>query len=284
MLGAEVRGIDLSIEPDDESFGRIIEAWHQHLVLVFPGQELDTAAQARFCRRFGELVRPKSAPRDGADPGGADPNAMVISNIKKDGKWIGSLPVGELSFHTDGAFHRTPYKATMLYALEVPDQGGETVFANMYAVLEELDAESKALLASCTADNIFEYDGETDYQEKDGMGPGNPPHAIHPVVVTHPATGRELLFISRRMTQKVFELEPEIYQPVLDRIFDMVETSQFTYSHKWRPGDMLVWDNRCTQHGRRNFDPAQRRLMRRFAILGDTQPSRDVAPDKRVVI
>jgi taurine dioxygenase len=284
VLGAEVRGIDLRAGPDDAAFARIIEAWHQHLVLVFRGQELDSRAQARFCRRFGEFVRPKSAPQGAGAARAGDPNAMIVSNIKKDGKWIGSLPVGALSFHSDGAFHRTPYKASMLYAIEVPDEGGETVFASMYAVYEALDAETKALLEDCTADNFFEYDGQTEYRENDEGGPDKPPHHVHPVVVSHPVTGRKLLFISRRMTKKIFELKPEIYQPVLARIFDMVEAPAFTYAHEWRPGDLVVWDNRCTQHGRRDFDPAARRLLRRFAIRGDTQPSRDVPPDRRVAI
>jgi taurine dioxygenase len=274
-LGAEVRGVDLGGDIDDGTFAEIVAAWHAHLVLCFPDQELDEDAQARFCRRFGRL-----APRRAAS-GPSNPHAMIISNIKEDGAWIGALPLGALSFHSDGAYNPNPYKASILYAIEVPARGGETVFANMYAVFEALDDETRALLEGCTADNHFQYDPHTAPGHKKQT---DADHYIHPVVITHPATGRRALFVNRRMTRTVVELEPAIYQPVLARIFDMVESADFTYAHRWRPGDLVVWDNRCIQHGRRDFDPGERRLLRRFAIIGDGPPRREVAPDARTAL
>lgn len=274
-LGAEIRGVDLGRPIDDGTFGEIVAAWHEHLVLCFPDQDLDEDSQAAFCRRFGKLVKRK------AETGPHNPHAMIISNIKENGEWIGALPVGELSFHSDGAFNPTPYKASMLYAMEVPRTGGETVFANMYKVYEALDEKTRDLLENCTADNQFLQDGYTAYGH---VKQADEDHCIHPVVVTHPATGRKLLFISRRMTRRVLELAPEIYQPVLERIFDMVESDAFTYAHHWKPRDLLVWDNRCSQHGRRDFDAGERRLMRRFAIVGDGAPMHEVGAESRLAI
>lgn len=274
-LGAEIRGVDLGQPIDDDDFGRIIAAWHQYLVLCFPGQDLDEDSQAAFCRRFGALVPRKTV------TGPRNPHAMIISNIKENGEWIGALPIGELSFHSDGAFNPIPYKASMLYAIEVPKRGGETVFANMYEVYAALDTEARGMLEECSADNYFLPDPNTAFGHEKQV---EDDHCIHPVVTTHPATGRKVLFINRRMTRRVLELAPEKYEPVLARIFDMVESDAFTYAHRWQPGDLLMWDNRCTQHGRRDFDPAERRLLRRFSIVGDGPPTHEVAPEARQAI
>ena len=271
-LGAEITGVDLSQPVDEETFAQILEAWHEYMVLVFPDQDLDEDAQAAFARRFGDLVKRK------ATAGPKNPYAMVISNIQEDGKWIGAAPIGELTFHTDRAFDERPLKATMLYGIEVPSQGGQTVFANMYDVYDALDPETRDLLANCTADNRFVHDGYTDYQ-------GGDPHAIHPTVVTHPVTGRKLVYVNRHMTKEVMELEPEVYQPVLERIFAMVESDEFNYVHEWSVGDLLLWANRCTQHARRDFDPDERRLMRRFAVIGEEGgPRHEVDENSRVLV
>lgn len=255
-LGAAIHGVDLGRPIDAATFDEILKAWHHYLVLCFPGQDLDEDAQASFCSRFGGLVKRKAV------AGPRNPYAMVISNVKENGEWIGAAPVGELTFHVDGAFNERPNKATMLYAIEVPRDGGETVFANMYAIYEALDQETRDLLDGCSADHVFTHDGYTEYT-------GGEPHAVHPVVVTHPVTGRKLLFVNEHMTREVVELEPDVYRPILDRIFALVESGRFSYVHHWRPGDVLLWDNRCTQHARRDFDPEQRRLMRRFTVVGD---------------
>ena len=285
-LGAEIRGLDLREEVAAADFDRIIKAWHEHLVICFRDQALDEDTQIRFARRFGEPVARPTIRADHPGAGAANPYTMLVTNLKRDGGWLGDLPVGELSFHSDGAFNRVPYKASMLYAIEVPPSGGETVFANMYKVFDALEPETRALLEGCTADNFFEYDANT-HTEPGKIGAledADAPHYVHPVVVAHPATGRRALFVSRRMTRCVNELAPEIYEPVLARIYDMVESNEFTYAHQWRPGDIVIWDNRCTQHGRRDFAPDSRRLLRRIAIMGDTQPEREVAPAARIAI
>lgn len=289
-LGVEIRGIDLNHDIDDDTFAHIVDAWHAHLVICFPGQGLDTEAQARLCRRFGRIVpgvsRSFSHSGDGDDGAGAHPDAMLVSNIKQDGEWIGTLPVGALSFHSDGAFRPVPVKASMLYAIEVPKVGGETVFTNMYAVFDALDAKTHALLEDCTADNYFLQDEHTKMDPKRvaAQSTDGELHHVHPAVITHPATGRKALFVSPRMTRRLMELDEEVYRPVLDRIFEMVEAPEFTYAHDWTPGDLVIWDNRCTLHGRRDFDPAERRMLRRFTIEGDAPPRHLVAPGERVSI
>ena len=192
---------------------------------------------------------------------------MLISNIREDGKPIGALPDGEMHFHTDQCHQERPAMASMLYAIEVPSQGGNTLFANGYKAYETLPAEIKRRIDGRRALNAYDYDNAATRRGTrvvDGV-----PSCVHPVVRTHPATGRKALYVNRLMTVCIEGLPQEESDELLSFLFDHQEQRQFVYEHVWRPGDLLMWDNRCALHARTDFSAGERRLMRRVTILGE---------------
>jgi taurine dioxygenase len=198
---------------------------------------------------------------------GRHPSIMLISNIRKDGKPIGALPDGEMQFHTDQCYVEKPAAASMLYAIEVPRSGGNTLFANAYLAYETLPAEIKRRIEGRKAINAYDYDNAATSRGtrlREGV-----PHYAHPVVRTHPATRRKALYVNRLMTIAIEGLSPNESDELLNFLFDHQEQQRFVYEHVWRVGDILMWDNRCTLHARTDFSPDERRLMRRIALLGE---------------
>jgi taurine dioxygenase len=192
---------------------------------------------------------------------------MLISNIRKDGKPIGALPDGEMQFHTDQCYIERPAKGSMLYAIEVPSVGGNTLFANAYMAYETLPDEVKRRIDGRKAINAYDY-ANASVKRGTKLGEGVP-HYSHPVVRTHPATGRKALYVNRLMTLAIEGLPETESDGLLNVLFDHQEQRQFVYEHVWRVGDILMWDNRCTLHARTDFSSAERRLMRRVTILGE---------------
>lgn len=267
-LGAEIRGLDLGREVDDATFATIEQAWRDHLVLLFRDQTLNEDDQVRFARRFGALQsRPRPAAMRAESGEVKNPEIMLVSNIRKDGKLIGSLPDGEMQFHSDMCYIAKPAKGTFLYAIEIPSQGGDTLFLNTYRAYETLSPDIKARIDSRRALNVFLY-GST---SRDGNKPDFSvhPNHVHPVVRTHPETGRKGLFINRLMTWSIEGMDEAESTALLERLFDHMERPEFIYGHKWRVGDLVLWDNRCTLHARTDFSAAERRLLRRVVIQGD---------------
>ena len=261
-LGAEIIGVDLSEEIDDHTFAQIRDAWHRNLVILLRGQELSEEDQVRFAEKFGPpaVIHTKQFVRN-------HPAVMLISNIREDGKLIGALPDGEMHFHTDQCHQERPAMASMLYALEVPSTGGNTLFANGYAAYATLPDGMKRRIEGRKALNAYDYDSAA-MKRGTRLAEGVPSY-MHPVVRTHPATGRKALYVSRLMTVRIEGLpEPESNE-LLVTLFDHQERREFVYEHVWRPGDLLMWDNRCTLHARTDFSPNERRLMRRVTILGE---------------
>jgi len=157
--------------------------------------------------------------------------------------------------------------ASMLYAIEVPRAGGNTLFANGYRAYETLPADVKRRIDGCRALNAYDYNNaamKRGTRLSDGV-----PSCVHPVVRTHPATGRKALYVNRLMTMRIEGLPQPESDELLDVLFDHQERQEFIYEHVWRVGDLLIWDNRCTLHARTDFSPDQRRLMRRVTILGE---------------
>ena len=192
---------------------------------------------------------------------------MIISNIREDGKQIGALPDGEMQFHTDQCHQEQPAMATMLYSVEVPSVGGNTLFANAYRAYETLPHELKRRIEGRKALNAYDYDAAATRRGtklREGI-----PHYWHPIVRTHPATGRKALFVNRLMTVAIEGLSDEEGEAVLNKLFDHQERREFIYEHVWRVNDLLIWDNRCTLHARTDFSDRERRLMRRVAIKGE---------------
>ena len=264
-LGAEVRGVDLAVPLEDATFAAIYAAWLDHLVLVFPGQTLTERQQVRFAERFGEPVGQRSKSRiDDRDE--RDSRVMLISNIRENGTPIGLLPDGELMFHTDSVYLERPLKGAMLYAEEIPDTGGNTLFVNMYAAYEALDPDLKARIDGLQATNVFDYETQVKTGRLDRSKVKN---HDQPVVRTHPETGRRALYVNRLMTEEIVGLPAADSDALLGRLFDHAEQRAFVYEHVWRLGDLVMWDNRCTMHARTDFPAGQRRLLRRVGLEGD---------------
>jgi len=267
-IGAEIGGVDLSRPLEQSVVDRIKEAWYEHLVLLFRDQHLSEEAQIRFARYFGALQKRPRPPSARAEKGVDNPEiVMLISNIREDGKPIGSLPDGEMQFHTDQCYLEKPAQGTFLYAIEVPSVGGDTLFLNLYKAYETLAPEMRARLDGLKAENIYLY-GTT---SRDEMKPDFNVHRhyAHPVVRTHPATGRKALYVNRLMTWKIVGMKDAESEALLNTLFDHIEQEAFIYAHKWRPGDLVLWDNRCVLHARTDFSDKERRLLRRVAIAGE---------------
>jgi taurine dioxygenase len=267
-LGAEIRGLDLTRDIDDATFAVVEKAWHDNLILLFREQALSEDDQVRFARRFGALQgRPRPAAMRAESGEVRHPEIMLVSNIRKDGKLIGSLPDGEMQFHSDMCYIETPAKGTFLYAIEIPSAGGDTLFLNTYKAYESLPADIKAKIDGANALNVFLY-GST---SREGNKPDFSvhPNYVHPMVRTHPDTRRKALFINRLMTWSIEGMDEAESTALLDRLFDHMEKPEFIYGHKWRVGDLLLWDNRCTLHARTDFSDQERRLLRRVVIQGD---------------
>lgn len=267
-LGAEVRGLDLTRDIDDASFAIIEQAWSDHLVLLFRDVRLSEDDQVRFARRFGALQgRPRPAAMRAESGAVRHPEIMLVSNIRENGKLIGSLPDGEMQFHSDMCYIEKPAKGTFLYAIEIPTQGGDTLFLNTYKAYETLPADIKARIDGRRALNVFLYGSTSREGNKPDLAVH--PNHIHPVVRTHPETRRKALFINRLMTWSIEGMAAEESAALLDRLFDHMENPAFIYEHKWRVGDLILWDNRCTLHARTDFSDQERRLLRRVVIQGD---------------
>jgi taurine dioxygenase len=261
-LGAEVRGLDVRrITPDVAK--ELYEGWLRHHVLVIHGDVISEDELIEFGKCFGPLEKARKQ-----SPLATRPEIMVISNIREGGQPVGALPDGELSFHFDRIHQKVPNKAGVLHALEIPDRGGETMFANMCRAYETLPQRTRDRLEGLTALNTYEY-GQT-HAEKKTLSDGAPT-AVHPVVRTIPESGKRSLYVCRLMTDRINGLADGESRALLDELCDHVENPRLRYEHAWRRGDILIWDNRCTIHARKDFDGAQRRLMKRVTV-GDSVP------------
>ena len=266
--GAEICGIDLREQLSAEDSLAIYGAWLKYLVIYFRGQNLDESDHLRFTRYFGtpgDYKRPEKLKTKSMK--NRHPAVMFISNIREDGEPIGALPDGEMMFHTDTAYDHHLHKATTLYSLEVPDEGGETIFSNQYAVYEALPDNLKSLLKGRDAQTVYEFG--TTVKTKPKYNDKEKRSATHPVFRLHEETGGMTVFVNELMTEEIKGLDKAQNIKILKNIFDLQRNPQFCYEHKWEAGDLIIWDNRCSLHARRDFPSDQRRLMRRITIQGD---------------
>jgi taurine dioxygenase len=195
----------------------------------------------------------------------------VISNVKKDGKAIGGLGSYESIWHTDMSYNPTPPRASLLYALECPVSGGDTGFANMYLAYETLPADLKSAIQGkvCTHDSSRNSAGELRRGFKESTDPRETPGAVHPLVRLHPVSGRPCLFLGRRRNAYVHGLSVAESEALLDRLWAHASKPEFSWYQRWRVGDLMLWDNRCTMHRRDAFDDSTRRMMHRTQIVGE---------------
>ena len=266
-VGAEVHGVDLALPLDDITFAAIERAWHAHSVLLFRNQALDDLQEVVFASRFGEPAETLKH----YDSGHAHPAIMYVTNEKKDGKYIGALPDGEMYFHSDMCYLERPSMATMLFAIAIPPEGGNTVFAGTHAAYEALASDLKDRLQGRLAMNSYEPGyGASNVKMRINTSPiaVTRSHA-HPVFRTHPATGRKAIYVNRLMTEYIVGMPRAESDEVLQTLFNHQEQPRFQYEHQWRVGDLLMWDNRCTLHARRDFDASHLRKLRRVTVKGE---------------
>ena len=269
-LGARVTNLNLESAIDDDCFERLVSAWFEHSVLVFPNQVLSENALVDFSCRFGELeLPPASENRIRGDGGGAErPEIWNISNIKIDGVSIGSLGNLEADWHSDMSYLELPPSASILYAREVPATGGNTYFADMYKALQELPKGLRRRLESHQVrhDSAYTSVGELRKGAREVTDASVAEGAVHPAIRVHPETGREVLYLGRRRNASVVNLPQAESDALLDEIWALCTQPQFVYEHTWNVGDLLICDNRCTIHRRDEFDAAERRIMWRTQI------------------
>jgi taurine dioxygenase len=265
-LGAEILDVDTSRVLDAATIAAIRSAWLAHGVLLFRGQQLDDLEQVRFGEYFGELHHRLHD----YESGRAHPGIMYVTNERKDGKYVGALPDGEMYFHSDMCYLEVPCMGSILYAIDVPSQGGDTLFANMYRAYEALPDEWKQRIEGLRAINSYEP-GSSDYALTRMQHARSPSARWHeqPVVRTHPETGRKALYVNRLMTESIVGVSPEESERILTYLFAHEEQPSFVYEHRWASGDLVMWDNRCTLHARRDFSSRELRKLRRVTIKGD---------------
>jgi taurine dioxygenase len=269
--GAEVSGVDLTKPLSMAEVEAIKQAWGEHLVLVFRGQQVSQDDQLRFASYFGDLGSRKKAPeplRARAEGVQQDhEKVLLVTNIKVDGQPIGAFGDGEFWFHIDSGYAERPYKYTFLYALELPSRGGNTMFSNMYKAYGAVPAPLKERLKGKRALHIHEYNRAK--QANSAGDISGIPHFSHPVFVTHPDTGRKTLFVDRLMTTRIEGFSQDESDAILDQLYEIGERREFIFEHVWQLGDFLMWDNRCTIHARTDFPKEERRLLRRCTVEGE---------------
>jgi taurine dioxygenase len=272
-LGAEIRGLDLR-QLHEQTFGLLHRAWIAFQVLLFRDQQLSDADLIAFSRRFGSLdVAPNQEGGQRFVEG--YPEIYVVSNVVENGQPIGSLGSGEAVWHTDMSYQVDPPKASVLYALEVPPSGGDTGFVNMYSAYEALPELLRARLEGLLVkhDGTYNSGGYVRQGISATDDPVAAPGALHPLVCTHPESGRRALYLGRRRNAYIEGMPLAASESLLDEIWTYATRSEFTWYNHWKVGDLVVWDNRCVMHRREPFDAMERRVMHRTQIKAETKPS-----------
>jgi taurine dioxygenase len=273
-LGAEIRGIDLSQPVDEKTFQQIVDAFHEHEVVFFRGQTLTPDQHVAFSRRFGELEHHVRADR--CRPG--YPELFVVSNVIENGKPIGSQDAG-LFWHSDLCYMAEPSRGSIFYAREVPvdDDGeplGDTLFASATAAYDALPEATKQRIAGLQAINSY----AKGYYRDRNSGPRpelteeqkrKTPDMPHPIARTHPHTGKKCLFVNEGYTSRIVGMDGPEGEALLNELLAHATEERFIYRHKWRVGDLLIWDNCSTQHlAIPNYQLPKRRLMERATVKG----------------
>jgi taurine dioxygenase len=271
-LGAEVGGIDLR-SISDTDFAAIYRAWLDHSVLLLRGQVLNDDDLIAFSRRFGEL---DFAPvqENGRRFVEGHPEIYVVSNVIENGVAIGSLGAGEAVWHTDMSYLEDPPKASMLYAIEIPPAGGDTGFTSMYRAYDELPEALKRRLAGLRVkhDGTYNSGGYLRQGVTATDDPREAPGTYHPIVCTHPETGRKCLYLGRRRNAYLEGMGLAESEALLDEVWQYATRDELTWYNQWRVGDVVLWDNRCTMHRRDPFDAGSRRIMHRTQMKGEARP------------
>ena len=267
-LGAEIRGVDLSAPIDDATFAEIERAYDEHGVIFFRDQYLTPPQQVAFTRRFGEIEYNIFGERWSVPDA---PEIVVVSNITEDGRPIGVRRAGE-NWHSDMCYTARPPRGTMLYALEIPSLFGlplgDTEFASAAAAWDALPVSMRHTLEGRRA--VFDFTGRTRaFPPTQAEIDRNPP-VRHPIVRTHPRTGRKCLYVMHDDCTGIEGLGAEEAEALIAALADHIVKPAFVYRHQWRAGDLLMWDNCTVQHRAiQDYDMPQRRLMHRTTMGGE---------------
>ena len=267
-LGAEIVGITLADDLSDELFNGIYAAFLRYQVLLFPPQDLPPGAQVAFGRRFGE-VQVHVMNQYHAD---GYPELYRLSNLDEHGRPNGKHPdKGTMAWHTDGSWSRVTGQATIIYGEVVPEIGGETHFCDMYGAYERLSPAWKTRLAGLRAVHNLDFSRTRRHAEDpltDEQRRARPP-VDHPVVRTHAATGRTCVFLGDH-AESIVGMPYDEGRALIEEVNAMIVHDDLTYRHRWSPGQLIVWDNRCVLHRATAYDPArERRVIRRCTVLGE---------------
>ncbi len=266
-LGATVTNVDLGAL-DDEGFGTVLDAWHRHAVLVFPAQHLSDEQHIAFTRRFGRLERGLTRRSTGG--------LGRLSNVGKDGAVVDEENIqarfqrGNREWHSDSSYKSVGAKASILAAHVVPEEGGETEWADMRAAWDALDAERQGWLEDKVAIHSYRFShtwhGGLDILNAEELE--DLPPVPHPLLRIHPQTGRKSLFVGRHASHIVGEDLASSRQLLRDLTANACVPPRI-WGHRWQPGDIAIWDNRCVLHRGRPWPPGQARVMARSTVAGD---------------
>ena len=266
-VGAEIRGVDLSKPVDAETFAAIDAAFNEYGVIFFRDQTLTPAQQMAFSRMFGEIERNMFS-ESWSVPG--EPDMVVVSNITKDGKLIGAKRAGE-AWHSDMCYTPRPPRGSMLYAQEVPELFGmtlgDTCFASAAAAYDALPEATKQQISDLQV--VFSFRGRKRSYPVSEEQMNRLPDVQHPLVRTHPATGRKCLYVMRNDSTGIAGMAQDEAESLIAALADHIVRPEFVYRHRWRKGDVLIWDNCTVQHKAiQDYDLPQRRLMHRTTMGG----------------
>jgi taurine dioxygenase len=267
-LGAEISGVNLAEDVSEDVFHAIYQAFLRYQVLLFQPQELPPDRQVRFARHFGE-VQIHVMNQYHAD---GYPELYRLSNLDENGKPNGRHPdKGTLAWHTDGSWQRVTGQATIIYGEVTPESGGETHFCDMYGAYERLDAAWKARIANLRAVHNLDFSrtrrhGDDPLTEAQRL---EKPPVDHPIVRTHPETGRKCLYLGDH-AEYIVGMPYAEGRALIEELNALAIHLDLTYEHRWQPGELIVWDNRCLMHRATPYDPfTQRRVVRRCTVLGE---------------
>lgn len=252
-LGAEIRGLDLRQVLSDKDVATVRQALLDHCVLYFRGQQISDEDQVRFTRHFGTPVEHVRKQRERRVK-----EIFIISNVKENGEPIGALGSETIDFHSDLSYLPKPGTISLLYAVEIPSEGGQTQWVDCRAAFDALPDDRRDYLRTLRAVHKHYVEAQ------------NPPEpTIHPFVRRHPQTGRESIYVSPHLTSHIDGMSRDESDRLLADLYQHMDQPQFIYTHDWQLGDLLIWDNRPTMHRRLAFPDDQRRVMNRTQIFGE---------------
>jgi taurine dioxygenase len=271
-LGADLDHVDLG-DLSERAFAAIRGALLDHLVLRIRGTVIDDRSYFALARRFGPIEPPEARTRTESMTVPGFPEMSIISNLVEAGVARGEAGEGELRWHTDHGFMEQPVALSMLLARAVPASGGDTSFANMYRAYEELPERLRRRVEGRSikhqASHTSTGQRRPGYLDLASDDPRDLPGALHPIVRTHPETGRKGLYLGRRFGSYIPPLPLDESEVLLDELWDHATRPEFAWTQQWQVGDLIIWDNRCTLHRRESFAGLGLRRMHRLMTKGE---------------